>query len=75
MAQITDVEQEFQQLAAALKANDPERQSAIAACIERGIGDNPARATQFMGVPVEKAFEAWCTCMTSASSRRPMSRR
>ena len=64
-AQIAANEQEFQQMAAALKANDAERQSAIATCIEQGIGDNPAGAAQFMGVPVEKAAEAWCTRMTN----------
>lgn len=64
-AQLAADEQEFQQMAAALKANDTERQSAIATCIEQGIGDNPAGAAQFMGVPVEKAAEAWCTRMTN----------
>ncbi|MBN9243910.1 MAG: hypothetical protein J0I98_14055 [Mesorhizobium sp.] len=64
-AQIAGDEQGFQQLAAALKADDAERQSAIATCIEQGIGDNPAGAAQFMGVPVEKAAEAWCTRMTN----------
>lgn len=64
-AQIADDEQEFQQLAAALKANDPERLSAIATCVEQGIGDNPAGAARFMGVPVEQAAEAWCTRMTN----------
>lgn len=64
-AQIADDEQGFQQLAAALKADDAERQSAIATCIEQGIGDNPEGAAQFMGVPVEKAAEAWCTRMTN----------
>lgn len=64
-AQIAADEQEFQQLAAALKANDTERQSAIVTCIERGIGDNPTGAAQFMGVPVERAAEAWCTRMTN----------
>jgi hypothetical protein len=64
-AQIAADEQEFQQMAAALKADDAERQSAIATCIKQGIGDNPAGAAQFMGVPVEKAAEAWCTRMTN----------
>lgn len=64
-AQIADSEQEFQQLAAALKADDAERRSAIATCIEQGIGDNPDGAAQFMGVAVEKAAEAWCTRMTN----------
>ncbi len=64
-AQLADNEQEFQQVAAALKANDAERQSAIATCIKQGIGDNPADAAQFMSVPVEKAAEAWCTRMTN----------
>ena len=53
-AQLADNEQEFQQMAAALKANDVERQSAIATCIKQGIGENPAGAAQFMSVPVEK---------------------
>ncbi|MGB3864162.1 MAG: hypothetical protein WBA29_00825 [Xanthobacteraceae bacterium] len=64
-AQIAGSEQELQQLAAALKANDAERQSAIATCIKQGIGENPAGAAQFMGVPVEKAAEAWCTRLTN----------
>ena len=63
--QLAADEQEFQQLAAALKADDAERQGAIAVCIEQGIGDNPAGAAKFMGVPVEKAAEAWCTRMTN----------
>jgi hypothetical protein len=64
-AQLAGNEQEFQRMAAALKANDGERQSAIATCIQQGIGENPAGAAQFMGVPVEKAAEAWCTRMTN----------
>jgi len=63
--QLAADEQEFLQMAATLKANDTERQSAIATCTEQGIGDNPAGAAQFMGVPVEKAAEAWCTRMTN----------
>lgn len=65
VAQLAADEQEFQQLAAALKADDTERQGAIATCIAQGIGDNPEGAAQFMGVPVEKAAEAWCTRMTN----------
>jgi hypothetical protein len=65
LAQIAADEQEFQEMAAALKANDAERLSAISTCIEQGIGDNPEGAAQFMGVPVEKAAEAWCTRMTN----------
>jgi hypothetical protein len=64
-AQLADNEQEFQQMAAALKANDAERQSAIATCIRQGIGQNPTGAAQFMGVPTGKAAEAWCTRMTN----------
>jgi hypothetical protein len=64
-AQIAADEHGFQQMAAALKANDPERRSAIATCIRQGIGENPAGAAQFMGVPVERAAEAWCTRMTN----------
>lgn len=64
-AQVAADEQEFQQLVAALQANDAERQSAIAVCIEQGIGENPAGAAQFMGVSVERAAEAWCTRMTN----------
>jgi hypothetical protein len=64
-AQIASSEQELQQLGAALKANDAERQSAIATCIKQGIGANPAGAAEFMGVPVAKAAEAWCTRMTN----------
>lgn len=64
-AQIASNEQEFQQIAAALKANDAERQSAIVTCIRQGIGENPTGAARFMGVPVEKAAEAWCTRITN----------
>jgi hypothetical protein len=64
-AQVASGEQEFQQMAAALKANDGERQSAIATCIAQGIGVTPKGIAQFMGVPVEKAAEAWCTRMTN----------
>ena len=63
-AQIAADEQEFRQMAAALKANDAERRSAIATCIRQGIGENPTGAAQFLGVPVEKAAEAWCTRIT-----------
>lgn len=63
--QLAADEEEFQQLVAALKADEAERLSAIAVCIEQGIGDNPTGAAQFMGVPVEKAAEAWCTRMTN----------
>ncbi len=64
-SQLAADEQEFQQLAAALKANDAERQGAIETCIQQGIGDNPEGAAQFMGVPVDKAAETWCTRMTN----------
>ncbi|CAM5223262.1 hypothetical protein CDEF62S_00057 [Castellaniella defragrans] len=64
-AQEVSNEQEFQQMSAALKANDAERQSAIATCISQGIGPDPAGAAGFMGVPVERATEAWCTRMTN----------
>ena len=64
-AQIASNEQEFQQMAAALKANDAERQSAIATCTKQGIGENPTGAAQFMGVPVQRAAEVWCTRMTN----------
>lgn len=57
-AQVASSEQEFRQVAAALKANDAERRSAIATCIKQGIGENPAGVAQFMSVPVEKATEA-----------------
>jgi len=65
LGQIAADEQEFQQLAAALKADEAERLSAISTCVAQGIGDNPAGAAGFMGVPVEKAAEAWCTRMTN----------
>jgi hypothetical protein len=58
-------EEEFQQLVAALKANDAERQSAIAVCIEQGIGVSLKGLAKLMGVPVEQATEAWCTRMTN----------
>lgn len=64
-SQTASDEHEFQQLAAALKANDVERQAAITTCIKQGIGDNPAAAAKFMGVPVDRAAEAWCTRMTN----------
>lgn len=64
-AQVASSEREFQQLATALKANDTERRSAIATCIQQGIGGNPAGAAQLLGVPVGKAAEAWCTRMTN----------
>jgi hypothetical protein len=64
-AQLAGNEKEFREMAAALKANDTERRSAIATCIKQGIGENPAGAAQFMGVPMEKAAEAWCTRMTN----------
>lgn len=66
-AQLADNEEEFRQLAAALKADDAERQSAIATCIEQGVdgNPNPAGMAQFMNVPLEKAWEAWCTRMTN----------
>lgn len=64
-AQLASSEQEFREIAAGLKANDAERQSAIATCIKQGIGENPTGAARFMGVPVEKAAEAWCTRMTN----------
>jgi hypothetical protein len=63
--QLAGSEEEFRQLASALKADDTERRSAIATCIEQGIGDNPEGAAQFMGVAVENAAEAWCTRMTN----------
>jgi hypothetical protein len=63
--QVAADEEEYRQLVAALKADDAERQGAIAVCIEQGIGDNPTGAAKFMGVPVEKAAEAWCTRMTN----------
>lgn len=64
-AQVATGEQEFQQLAAALRANDAERLSAIATCIEQGAGKNLAGIARLMGVPVERAPEAWCTRMTN----------
>lgn len=63
--QVAADEKGFQQMASALKANNTERQLAIATCIKQGIGENPAGAAQFMGVAVEKAAEAWCTRMTN----------
>jgi predicted solute-binding protein len=63
--QVADNEQEFQQMSAALKANEAERYSAITTCIKQGIGENPTAVAQFMSVPVEKAAVAWCTRMTN----------
>lgn len=65
MAQTATAESDFQQMAAALKANDAERKSAIDTCIEQGIGQNPTAAAEFMGVSVEKAAEAWCVRVTN----------
>ncbi|MCO5090997.1 hypothetical protein [Bosea sp. (in: a-proteobacteria)] len=64
-AQGTADEQAFQAMAAALKANDAERRSAIETCIGQGIGSNPTGVAEFMSVPVAKATEAWCTRMTN----------
>lgn len=66
-AQLADNEEEFQQLVAALKADDAERQGAIAVCIEQGVNANPEPAgiAGFMGVPVEQAWDAWCTRTTN----------
>lgn len=64
-AQIAADEQEFRQMAAALKANDAERQSAIETCIQQGVGEDPAGVARLMGVPVEQAWEAWCTRITN----------
>lgn len=66
-AQLADNEEEFQQIVATLKADDAERQSAIAVCIEQGVGANPEPngIAMFMGVPVEQAWDAWCTRTTN----------
>jgi hypothetical protein len=66
-------EQEFQQLVAALKANDAERLSAIAVCIEQGIGVSLKGLAKLMGVPVEQATEAWCTRMTNGIANGQLS--
>lgn len=55
----------FQQLGAALKADDVERQSAIKTCVEQGIGENPVGLAKLMGVPVEQATVAWCARTTN----------
>ena len=73
LAQIAADEQEFRQMAAALKADDAERRSAIETCVAQGIGDDPAGAAQFMGVPVENAAEAWCTRMTNGIAEGKLS--
>jgi hypothetical protein len=67
LAQTAADEQEFQQMAAALRANDTERLSAITTCIEQGTGanPNPAGISRFLGVPAEQAWEAWCTRVTN----------
>lgn len=66
-AQLAADEEEFRQMVTALKADDAERRSAIATCIEQGSAANPEPAgiAQFMGVPVETAWEAWCTRTTN----------
>lgn len=71
--QVAADEPEFQQLVAALKANDAERQEAIAVCTKQGIGENPAGAAQFMGVPVEQAAQAWCTRLTNGIAEGKLS--
>lgn len=62
-AQLASSEQEFQQMAAVLRADDAERRSAIAVCIAQGVGASPEGLAEFMGVPVERAAEVWCTRM------------
>lgn len=64
-SQIATDEQEFQQLAAALKADDVERRSAINTCIAQGVGADPTGLAELMSLPVEKVAEAWCTRMTN----------
>jgi len=65
-AQIADDEQEFQQLAAALKADDAERQDAIATCIAQGRGRSKICSRRGMG----------CGCSTgsvaASGSRKPV---
>ena len=63
-AQSSD-EENFQAMAAALRSNDAERQSAIDTCIAQGIGENPIGAAEFMGVTVENAAKAWCMRTTN----------
>lgn len=72
-AQLAANEREFQQMAATLKANEAERQSAIAACVKQGIGENPIGAAHLMGVPMGRAAEAWCTRMTNGIANGQLS--
>jgi len=64
-AQDISDEQQFQEMAAYLKANDAERQAAVSTCLENGIGDDPQGVAELMGVPVEEATAAWCKRMTN----------
>lgn len=54
-------------MAAALRASDTERLSSIATTIERGAGANhdPAGIAEFLAVPAEQAWEAWCRRVTN----------
>jgi len=57
-------EEQFEAMAATLRARDSERLSTIATCIELGVGSDPSGIAEFLGVPVEKAARAWCVRMT-----------
>lgn len=63
--QVATDEEEFQQLAAALKADEAERLSAINVCIEQSTGADSAGIAKLMDVPVERAWTAWCTRLTN----------
>jgi hypothetical protein len=63
--QVADDEAGFQQMVAALKANDAERQNAIAVCIGQSAGADSAGIAKILGVPAEQAWTAWCTRLTN----------
>ncbi|NYT64883.1 hypothetical protein H0A58_02730 [Alcaligenaceae bacterium] len=64
-AQIVADEHEFQQLVAALRANDAERRSAITTCTKQGVGYNFSALAKLMEVPADRAVAAWCTRITN----------
>jgi hypothetical protein len=66
VAQMPSSAEQFRAMAAYLKSNKAERDTAIATCIAKGVGDNPAGLAALLKVPVEGAAAAWCTRLTNA---------
>jgi hypothetical protein len=58
-AQSSD-EEDFQAMAAYLKANDAERQTAIDTCLAQGAGQDFANLAPIMEVSAENSVRAWC---------------